>query len=73
MPVGTVKWFNATKGYGFIQPEGGGPDVFVHISAIERAGLSTLNENQKVEYELVTGRNGREPEDQVKHAGGVRA
>ena len=73
MPVGTVKWFNATKGYGFIQPQGGGPDVFVHISAVERAGLSTSNENQKVEYELVTGRNGREPEDQVKNAGGVRA
>ena len=51
MPVGTVKWFNSTKGYGFIQPEGGGPDVFVHISAVERAGLGTLNEGQKVSYE----------------------
>jgi CspA family cold shock protein len=51
MPVGTVKWFNATKGYGFIQPESGGPDVFVHISAVERAGLGTLNEGQKVSYE----------------------
>ena len=51
MPVGTVKWFNSTKGYGFIQPEAGGPDVFVHISAVERAGLGTLNEGQKVPYE----------------------
>jgi CspA family cold shock protein len=51
MPVGTVKWFNGTKGYGFIQPEGGGPDVFVHISAVERAGLGSLAEGQKVSYE----------------------
>ena len=51
MPVGTVKWFNSTKGYGFIQPEAGGPDVFVHISAVERADLGTLNEGQKVSYE----------------------
>jgi CspA family cold shock protein len=51
MPVGTVKWFNSTKGYGFIQPEAGGPDVFVHISAVERAGLGTLNDGQKVSYE----------------------
>jgi CspA family cold shock protein len=51
MPVGTVKWFNSTKGYGFIQPEKGGPDVFVHISAVERAGLAGLNEGQKVSYE----------------------
>jgi len=56
MATGTVKWFNPTKGYGFIQPTGGGKDVFVHISAVERAGLSTLNENQQVEYELVTNR-----------------
>ena len=56
MDNGTVKWFNAQKGYGFIQPEGGGKDVFVHISAVERAGLSTLNEGQKVSYELVTDR-----------------
>ena len=54
--TGTVKWFNATKGYGFIQPTGGGPDVFVHISAVERAGLSSLNENQQVEYEIVSNR-----------------
>jgi cold shock protein len=53
---GTVKWFNPTKGYGFIKPNTGERDVFVHISAVERAGLSTLNENQVVEYELVTNR-----------------
>src|ERR1043165_10240701 len=56
MATGTVKWFNPTKGYGFIQPQGGGKDVFVHISAVERAGLSTLNEGQHVEYEIVTNR-----------------
>jgi len=56
MPTGTVKWFNPTKGYGFIQPQDGGKDVFVHISAVERAGLSSLNEGQVVEYELVTNR-----------------
>ncbi len=52
MPNGTVKWFNAQKGYGFIQPEDGSADVFVHISAVERAGLSTLNEGQKLSFEL---------------------
>jgi len=51
MPVGTVKWFNSTKGYGFIQPDAGGPDVFVHISAVERAGLRGLAEGQKVSYD----------------------
>lgn len=51
MPTGTVKWFNSTKGYGFIQPEGGGADIFVHISAVERAGMRTLNEGQRVSYE----------------------
>ena len=56
MPTGTVKWFNATKGYGFIQPQGGGKDVFVHISAVERAGLSNLNEGQALEYEEVSNR-----------------
>jgi cold shock protein len=54
--TGKVKWFNPTKGYGFIAPAGGGPDVFVHISAVERAGLSTLNENQNVEFEVVNNR-----------------
>lgn len=56
MSTGKVKWFNATKGFGFIQPQGGGQDVFVHISAVERAGLSTLNEGQEVEYEIVSER-----------------
>jgi cold shock protein len=56
MSIGTVKWFNPTKGYGFIQPQGGGQDVFVHISAVERAGLGTLNEGQQVEYEIVSNR-----------------
>jgi CspA family cold shock protein len=51
MPVGTVKWFNSTKGFGFIQPDNGGPDVFVHISAVERAGMSSLNEGQKISFE----------------------
>jgi cold shock protein len=56
MASGTVKWFNPTKGYGFIQPSDGGKDVFVHISAVERAGLSSLNEGQRVEFELVSNR-----------------
>jgi cold shock protein len=53
MPTGTVKWFNAQKGYGFVAPEGGGPDAFVHISAVERAGLAGLNEGQKIQYDVV--------------------
>jgi cold shock protein len=56
MPTGTVKWFNAAKGYGFIMPQGGGKDVFVHISAVERAGFSSLNEGQTVEFDLVTNK-----------------
>lgn len=56
MATGTVKWFNPTKGYGFIQPDQGGSDVFVHISALQNAGLSTLNEGQKVSYELATNK-----------------
>lgn len=56
MATGTVKWFNATKGFGFIQPDAGGKDVFVHVSAVERAGLSGLNEGQKVSYEIVQDR-----------------
>ena len=56
MVTGTVKWFNSTKGYGFIAPDDGGKDVFVHISAVEKAGLSTLNEGQSVEYEEVANR-----------------
>ena len=56
MATGTVKWFNTTKGFGFIQPDGGGKDVFVHVSAVERAGLRSLQEGQKVSYELATER-----------------
>jgi CspA family cold shock protein len=59
MATGVVKWFNTTKGYGFIAPEDGGKDVFVHISAVERAGQKSLKEGQKIQYELVEGRNGR--------------
>ena len=56
MAIGTVKWFNPTKGFGFIQPESGGNDVFVHISAVEQAGMGTLNEGQRVSYDVVTER-----------------
>ena len=59
MITGTVKFFNSTKGYGFITPDDGGKDAFVHISAVERSGMSTLNEGQKVTYELQTGRDGK--------------
>ena len=60
MAKGTVKWFNATKGFGFIQPEGGTKDVFVHISAVERAGISRLDDGQKVTFDIERGRDGRE-------------
>jgi CspA family cold shock protein len=59
MPTGTVKFFNSDKGYGFIQPEDGGTDAFVHISAVEKAGMSTLNKEQRVSYELETDQRGR--------------
>jgi len=59
MATGTVKWFNSTKGFGFIEPEAGGKDVFLHVSAVERAGLQAPAEGQKVEFELESGRDGR--------------
>ena len=59
MSTGTVKWFHPNKGYGFIEPEDGGKDVFVHSSAVERAGMSTLREGQKVDFEVVAGQNGK--------------
>ena len=69
MATGTVKWFNATKGFGFIQPDGGGADVFVHISAVERSGIGTLNEGQKISYELETDqRRGKQSAVNLKAA-----
>ncbi|WP_413720016.1 cold-shock protein [Silicimonas sp. MF1-12-2] len=66
MPTGTVKWFNTTKGYGFIAPDNGGKDIFVHISAVERAGMTGLADNQKVSYELIEGRDGRQSAGELK-------
>ena len=66
MPNGTVKWFNTKKGFGFIEPEDGGKDVFVHISAVEASGLAGLEDNQKVTYELQEGRDGREMAGDLK-------
>ena len=69
MPVGTVKWFNAQKGFGFIQPDNGGPDVFVHISAVESAGMSHLNEGQKISYEIIADkRSGKSSAGNLKAA-----
>jgi len=68
MANGTVKWFNATKGFGFIEPEGGRKDVFVHISAVERAGLTGLADNQKVTFDIESGRDGRESATNIKLA-----
>ena len=65
MASGTVKWFNPTKGYGFVQPSDGGKDVFVHISAVEKAGLSTLNEGQQISYDIVSNR-GKESAENLK-------
>ena len=66
MPNGTVKWFNPNKGFGFIEPEGGSEDVFVHISAVEASGLAGLEDNQKVTYELQEGRDGRQMAGDLK-------
>jgi len=66
MAIGTVKWFNPTKGFGFIEPQDKSKDVFIHISALERAGLSSLAEGQKIEYELGAGRDGRTAAENVK-------
>ena len=66
MAKGIVKWFNVSKGFGFIQPEGGGKDVFVHVTAVREAGLETLEENQSVEFEMVDGRDGRECAGDIK-------
>ena len=66
MTTGTVKWFNPAKGFGFIEPEDGSKDAFVHISAVEQAGLTTLNEGQKVEYELVPGRDGKSAAENIE-------
>ena len=68
MAVGTVKWFNAQKGYGFIQPDDGGKDVFVHVSAVERAGLRGLADGQRVQYEKQMGRNGKESAENLSLA-----
>ncbi len=69
MAIGTVKWFNAGKGYGFIAPEDGSGDVFVHVSDVERSGLVTLNEGQKVSFDLVPGRNGKTAAGNLAPAG----
>ena len=68
MTIGTVKWFNATKGYGFIQPDDGTKDVFVHISAVERSGLGTLKEGQKVSFDAAKGKDGKVSADNLKSA-----
>ncbi|MCC7319425.1 MAG: cold-shock protein [Rubellimicrobium sp.] len=68
MPGGTVKWFNTTKGYGFIAPDGGGKDVFVHVSAVEQAGLTGLADNQRVEFDLIEGRDGRQMAGNLRKA-----
>jgi CspA family cold shock protein len=69
MPTGTVKWFNAAKGYGFVTPDAGGPDAFVHVSAVERAGLGELREGDRVQYNLVRGNNGKSSAEDLQMAG----
>jgi CspA family cold shock protein len=66
MPTGTVKWFNTTKGYGFIAPDDGGKDIFVHISAVERSGLTGLADDQKVGFDMLEGRDGRQMAGDLK-------
>ncbi|MGD8326043.1 MAG: cold-shock protein [Sphingomonadales bacterium] len=66
MPQGTVKWFNSSKGFGFIKPDDSDKDAFVHITAVQKAGLTELPEGQRIEYELVEGRNGRAAADELK-------
>ena len=68
MTIGTVKWFNPAKGFGFIQPDDGSKDVFVHISAVERSGLGTLKEGQKVSFDLAKGKDGKTSADNLKSA-----
>ena len=68
MPVGTVKWFNAKKGYGFIQPDDGSKDVFVHISAVERSGLGTLHEGQRISFEIERGNQGKMSAESLRKA-----
>ena len=69
MPKGTVKWFNTTKGSGFIAPDGGGKDIFVHVSAVEQSGLTGLADNQIVEFDLIEGRDGRQMAGNLKKSG----
>ena len=68
MVTGTVKWFNPTKGFGFITPDEGGADAFVHISAVERAGMNSLNEGQRISYDLEPGRNGKSSAENLRSA-----
>ena len=69
MATGTVKWFNTTKGYGFIAPDDGGKDIFVHISAVEQSGLTGLADNQKIEFDMIEGRDGRKMAGNLRKAG----